>query len=88
MRPLTCSKFLLEGIQILLQSNLHPHQAHAGHDTGGKDDKSTEGITDLAASEIVSPDHKNKFNQEYKGDYEHNFIRNSIPVLLCNYVFK
>lgn len=49
-RPLTCSKFFLEGIKILLESNLHPHQANTGHNTGREDDKSTEGITDLAAS--------------------------------------
>ena len=36
--------------EFCMQSNLHRHQANTGQDTGGKDDKSTEGIPDLAVS--------------------------------------
>lgn len=42
-------ELFLEGIRSL-PGDLHPHQANAGHDTGGKNDKRTEGITDPAAS--------------------------------------
>lgn len=73
---LTCSKFFFESIQILLESHLHPYQANTGHNTGSKDDKSTEGITDLAAANVVSPNHKNKFNQGHKSGYKSNFIGN------------
>lgn len=34
---------------------MHPHQAHTGHKAGCEDDKGTEGIADLAASDVVSP---------------------------------
>lgn len=39
---------------MLLKSNLHPHQANADHDTGSKDDKSTEEVTSCGT--VVSLD--------------------------------
>lgn len=52
---LTGSELFLNHIQVLLESHLHPDQAHTRHHAGGQNDKSTERVTELAAAYVVRP---------------------------------